>query len=238
MWLFCHTPQTIQQSHFPLRKRHHPSRLHSHTRHPTSVTLRPSTTNTNHLIQSLCKKGHIKQAIQALTQEPSPTQRTYELLILSCAVANSLSDAVIVNRHLIDDGFDEDPFLETKLINMYSEMGSIEYARKVFDEMSNRTIYVYNAYFQALTRANHGLDVFDLVYFMNTSGIKPDRFTYTYVLKACVASDASVSLLPKGKEIHAHILRHGFETNVHIMTTLVDVYARFGFVSQASHVFN
>ncbi|KAK9068823.1 hypothetical protein SSX86_012939 [Deinandra increscens subsp. villosa] len=236
MWLFCQAPQTIQHSHSPLRRRHLPSRPQSHTRHSTSVALRPSTTN--HLIQTLCNKGHIKQALQALTQEPNPTQRTYELLILSCAIANSLSDAIEVNQRLIDDGFDQDPFLATKLIDMYSELGSIEYARKVFDEMPNRTIYVYNAFFQALTLANHGLDVFDLVYAMNTSGIKPDRFTYTYVLKACVASDSSVSLLPKGKEIHAHVLRHGFGVNVHIMTTLVDMYARFGCVSKSGYVFN
>ncbi|KAL8215221.1 hypothetical protein R6Q57_004671 [Mikania cordata] len=240
MWLFCQTP-TIQQSHSPFRTRHHPSTPHSHKRRHTSATLRRITTtatNNNHLIQSLCNKGHIKQAIQTLTQEPNPTQRTYELLILACAGANSLSDAGIVHRRLIHDGFEEDSFLATKLIDMYSELGSIEHARKVFDEMHNRTIYVYNALFQALTLANHGLDVFDLVYVMNTSGIKPDRFTYTYVLKACVASDSSVSLLPKGKEIHAHILRHGFEINVHVMTTLVDMYARFGCVSKAGRVFN
>ncbi|KAF5821578.1 putative tetratricopeptide-like helical domain superfamily, DYW domain-containing protein [Helianthus annuus] len=238
MWLFCQPPRTIQQFRNP---HHHPSPPQSHTRHPTSVTLHPSTTtttNTNHLIQSLCNKGRIKQAIQVLTQEPNPTQRTYELLILSCAVANSFSDAVTVNRRLIDDGFDEDPFLATKLIDMYSNLGCIEYARKVFDEMPNRTIYVYNAFFRALTIADHGLDVFGVFCYMNADGIKPDRFTYTYVLKACVASDSSVSLLPKGKEIHAHVLRHGFEINVHVMTTLVDMYARFGCVSQAGYVFN
>ncbi|KAL7598793.1 hypothetical protein Lser_V15G26575 [Lactuca serriola] len=238
MWLFCQSPQTIQQSHFPLRTRHHPSRLLSHTRHQTSVTLPPSTTNTNHLIQTLCQKGLVKQAIQALTQEPNPTQRTYELLILSCAVANSLHDAITIHRRLVEDGFDQDPFLATKLINTYSELGSMEHARQVFDEIPNRTIYVWNAFFQALTLAGHGINVFDLLCSMSTDGIKPDRFTYTYVLKACVASDTSVSLLPYGKEIHAHILRHGFETNVHVTTTLVDMYARFGCISEASHVFN
>ncbi|XP_071720453.1 pentatricopeptide repeat-containing protein CRR2, chloroplastic [Rutidosis leptorrhynchoides] len=236
MWLSCQPPQ---QPHFSFHTRHQ-NPIHSHTRHhPTSVSLHPpSTTNNNHLIQSLCKKGHIKQAIQKLTQEPNPTQHTYELLILSCSVANSIPDAITVNRRLIDDGFDKDPFLATKLIDMYSELGSIEYARQVFDEMPNRTIYVWNAFFQALTLAGHGLDVFSLFSCMNTDGIKPDRFTYTYVLKACVASDSSFSLLPKGKEIHAHILRHGFETNVHIMTTLVDMYAKFGCVTQAGYVFN
>ncbi|XWS53078.1 hypothetical protein CRYUN_Cryun11dG0127000 [Craigia yunnanensis] len=72
---------------------------------------------------------------------------------------------------------------------------------------------------------------------MNRIGLPSDRFTYTYALKACVASECLVSLLKKGKEIHAHILRHGFEVHVHIMTTLVDMYARFGCVSHASFVF-
>nr|GEU32124.1 pentatricopeptide repeat-containing protein At3g46790, chloroplastic [Tanacetum cinerariifolium] len=234
MWLFHHYPQPIRQQHSHTRR--HPSPPDSHTRHPTSITFPPSTTN--HLIQTLCKKGQLKQAIQKLTQEPNPTQRTYELLIRTCAIANSLSDGVTVNKRLVDDGFDTDSFLATKLIDMYSELGSIEYARKVFDGMSNRTIYVWNAFFQALTLAGYGLDVFGLFCEMNEDGVKLDRFTYTYVLKACVASDSEVSLLPKGKEIHAHILRHGFEVNVHVMTTLVDMYARFGCVLEAGYVFD
>lgn len=121
---------------------------------------------------------------------------------------------------------------------MYSELESIDNARKVFDKTTKRTIYVWNAIFRALTLAGYGIEVFDLYRWMNRGGIMSDRFTYTYVLKACVASECSVSLLQKGKEIHAHILRHAFESYVHIMTTLVDVYARFGCVSNASSVFD
>nr|XP_043609379.1 pentatricopeptide repeat-containing protein At3g46790, chloroplastic [Erigeron canadensis] len=232
MWLSCHSPQ--QQPHFPLpNTRHH----QSNTRRPASLTFPPSTT-TNHLIQTLCKKNQLKQAIQTLTQEPNPSQHTYELLIKSCAIANSISDAIIVNRRLTEDGFHDDPFLATKLIEMYSKLGYIEYARQVFDEIPNRTIYVWNAFFQGLILLGHGLDVFGLFRVMNIDGVKPDRFTYTYALKACVASDSLVSLLPKGKEIHGHVLRHGFESNVHIMTTLVDMYARFGCVAEAGYVFD
>lgn len=122
---------------------------------------------------------------------------------------------------------------------MYSELDSVDDARKVFDKTRKRTIYVWNAVFRALALAGHGMDVFELYRRMNwSSGIESDRFTYTYVLKACVAWESSVSLLRKGKEIHAHVLRRGFEACVHIMTTLVDMYARFGCVSNASCVFD
>ncbi|KAF8010768.1 hypothetical protein BT93_J1419 [Corymbia citriodora subsp. variegata] len=191
----------------------------------------------NHVIQRLCEKGELKRALRVLSQEPDPTQRTYELLILSCARQNSLCDGLCVHRHLLENGFDQDPFLATKLINMYSELDDIVNARKVFDEIHERTIYVWNALFRALALADHGPEVIDLYRRMNQVGIPSDRFTYSYVLKACVVSEGGLLLLKKGREIHAHILRHGYGGHVHIMTTLVDMYARFGCVKCAGIVF-
>ncbi|KAL2488980.1 Pentatricopeptide repeat-containing protein [Forsythia ovata] len=243
------TPQSLKPISLPTIPLHHlPStRRSSHYHRPTSVAIRHSpnatttsslaVTNNNHLIQSLCKKGQLKQALQLLSDEPSPTQHTYELLILSCAHQNSLSDAFIVQRNLIENGFGQDPFLATKLINMFSELDSIEHARRVFDKIKQRTIYIWNAFFRALSLSGRGEEVLSSYREMNRIGIPSDRFTYTYALKACVVSESQLSLLWRGKEIHAHILRHGYENHVHIMTTLVDMYAKFGCVENARCTF-
>ncbi|XP_031742497.1 pentatricopeptide repeat-containing protein At3g46790, chloroplastic, partial [Cucumis sativus] len=207
----------------------------------SSFSFNPSTppnSNNNHLIQSLCKQGNLKQALYLLSHESNPTQQTCELLILSAARRNSLSDALDVHQLLVDGGFDQDPFLATKLINMFSELDTVDNARKVFDKTRKRTIYVWNALFRALALAGRGNDVLELYPRMNMMGVSSDRFTYTYLLKACVASECLVSFLQKGKEIHAHILRHGYGAHVHVMTTLMDMYARFGCVSYASAVFD
>nr|KYP76456.1 hypothetical protein KK1_020700 [Cajanus cajan] len=150
--------------------RHAPSQTHiCHSSHFSSrlpvcfVSLNPSAnpfkeSNRNHLIQSLCKGGNLSQAIHLLCCEPNPTQQTFEHLIYSCAQQNSLSDALFIHRRLVDDGFDQDPFLATKLINMYYELGCIDRAREVFDETRERTIYVWNALFRALAMV--GRDVY------------------------------------------------------------------------------
>ncbi|PHU07462.1 Pentatricopeptide repeat-containing protein, chloroplastic [Capsicum chinense] len=204
----------------------------------SNISIKPKATtfshNYNDSIQSFCKKGQLKEALQLLFHEPNPTQHTYELLILSCSQKHSLSDALTVQRKLIDDGFEQDPFLATKLIIMFSELDCIDRVRKVFDKSYNRTIFLWNAFFRALTLAGHGIEVLDFYRHMNRIGIPSDRFSYTYVLKACVVSE---SLLTKAKEIHCHMLRHGYERHLHIMTTLIDVYARFGCVGNASSVF-
>lgn len=241
MWAF-HSPQITQSpsphaTHLP-RPSPKPPICCVNVNPAAAVTAAISTSNNNELIQSLCKQGNLKQALKLLSHEPQPTQHTYELLILSCTHQNSLLDAQLVHRHLLANGFDQDPFLATKLINMYSFFGSLRDARKVFDKTQKRTIYVYNALFRAFTLGGHGEEVLSLYRRMNSLGIPSDRFTFTYVLKACVASDCLISLLKKGKEIHAQILRRGYEAHVHITTTLVDMYARFGCVSYASLVFN
>uniref|UniRef100_A0A7N0UIW4 DYW domain-containing protein n=1 Tax=Kalanchoe fedtschenkoi TaxID=63787 RepID=A0A7N0UIW4_KALFE len=232
MWAALHTPQSIHHLH------HHPSRSRRKFLR-ASITLRPAPIkeNYNDLIQSLCHKGELKSALKLLAKEQSPTQRTYEALIACCGRKNDFVDGVRVHERIVEDGSDQDPFLATKLIGMYSELDRVEYARQVFDKTRERTVYVWNAIFRALTLAGLGEEALKLYVEMNRTGVGSDRFTYTYVLKACVASEYVAFLLEKGKETHAHILRHGYESRVHIMTTLVDMYARFGLVSYAERVF-
>ncbi|KAI3473904.1 hypothetical protein Pfo_028096 [Paulownia fortunei] len=234
--------QTLQPTYLATPFHHHrlrsPAAFRPSPTSCTTVTVPFSATNKNRSIQSLCQKGQLKQAIHLLSHEQNPTQHTYELLIQSCAHQKSLSDAFSVHRNLTDNGFDQDPFLATKLINMYTELDSIAHARQVFDEITQRTIYVWNAIFRALSLSGHGEEVLSLYTRMNRIGMLSDRFTYTYALKACVVSESKLSSPWRGKEIHAHILRHGYESHVHIMTTLVDMYAKFGCVENASHVFS
>lgn len=214
--------------------------LHRHRRRriSASLTVSISTANKNHSIQSLCRKGKLKQAIHLLSDVENPTQHTYELLIQSCAHKKSISDAITVHRNLTEDGFDQDPFLATKLINMYAELGSALHARQVFDKITERTIYVWNAIFRALSLLGDGEEVLRLYRWMNSIGTPSDRFTYTYVLKACVVSGSELSMSRRGREVHAQVLRRGYESHLHIMTTLVDMYAKFGCVESASLVFS
>lgn len=196
----------------------------------------------NRLIQSLCRQGNLKQALRLLAQEPNPTQRTFEALILSCARRHgddAPSLGVAVHRRLVDDGFDQDPFLSTKLIDMYSEFGAIADARQVFEQTREKTIFVWNALLRALAVADEGEEAFPLLRKMVAAGTLPDSFTYSCMLKACVGMSSRLALAPKRiRELHAHALRHGFDSRVHVATTLLDVYAKIGDITYARNMFD
>ncbi|KAK1321128.1 Pentatricopeptide repeat-containing protein [Acorus calamus] len=151
----------------------------------------------------LCNRGHLKQALLVLSGEPNPTQKTYEYLLLACARENSPSDASAVRRRLIEDGFDQDPFISTKLINLYSQFNSLDDAREVFEKTREKTIYVWNALLRALALAGadeeavslyremgyaiHGLgrEAIQVFEEMVDSGVRPNVVTFVSVLGAC-----------------------------------------------------
>eukprot|EP01018_Ginkgo_biloba_P020539 Gb_40679 [translate_table: standard] len=69
---------------------------------------------------------------------------------------------------------------------------------------------------------------------MQGVGIKPNKFTFPFVLKAC----ARLSSLQEGKLIHHHIFRYGFESDVFVGPYLVAKYAKCGNIEDARQVFD
>eukprot|EP01018_Ginkgo_biloba_P026159 Gb_09457 [translate_table: standard] len=65
------------------------------------------------------------------------------------------------------------------------------------------------------------------------AGVKPNAETFATVLPACV----NWASLHEGKEIHKDRIRNGFQPNVFLGSTLVDMYAKCGSIEDARIVF-
>ncbi|XP_065007423.1 pentatricopeptide repeat-containing protein At1g08070, chloroplastic-like [Musa acuminata AAA Group] len=69
---------------------------------------------------------------------------------------------------------------------------------------------------------------------LRLSDVKPDRFTFTYVLKSCVG----ISAIDEAMSIHSHIFKCGFVCNLLITNSLIEVYSNFGALSSARQLFD
>ncbi|KAJ8556124.1 hypothetical protein K7X08_022882 [Anisodus acutangulus] len=74
----------------------------------------------------------------------------------------------------------------------------------------------------------------DLYYEMVESGVRPTKYTYPFVIKACSA----LQDVENGIEIHEHVKRKGLDGDVYICTGLVDFYAKCGLLVEARQVFD
>ncbi|KAB2596662.1 pentatricopeptide repeat-containing protein [Pyrus ussuriensis x Pyrus communis] len=82
----------------------------------------------------------------------------------------------------------------SKVLWRSTEFGSMEYPNLIFSQLGHQ-----------LSNDVQCVSVFDE---MPLRGIKPHNFTYPYVLNSCT----KLGWYGKGKQVHCHIVKHGFET--------------------------
>ena len=74
----------------------------------------------------------------------------------------------------------------------------------------------------------------ELFHQMQKLGVKPNQFTFAHVIPAC----AHLPSLAQGVEYHQHIIRCVYESNVFVMSSLVDMHAKCGFIEKGRKVFD
>lgn len=61
---------------------------------------------------------------------------------------------------------------------------------------------------------------------LSNHNVNPDKYTYTFVLKAC--SFLKFNSVGIGKQVHGHVIKSGIDDNVYICNTLIHMYAKNG----------
>lgn len=64
-------------------------------------------------------------------------------------------------------------------------------------------------------------------------GLVPNSYTFPFVLKACSA----LSAIENGRKIHPQVMRTGWEKDVFVDASLIDMYAKCGCVDTARQIF-
>nr|GEX26285.1 pentatricopeptide repeat-containing protein At5g04780 [Tanacetum cinerariifolium] len=119
------------------------------------------------------------------------------------------------------------------LINMYSKCGFLDYARKVFDEMPERTLVSWNTMIGSYTQNGNEREALDLFVIMQRDGTEFSEFTLSGVLCACAAEFAVFEC----RQLHAFAVKACMLVNMFVGTALLDVYAKCGLVEDAIRVF-
>ncbi|XP_042441701.1 pentatricopeptide repeat-containing protein At3g16610-like [Zingiber officinale] len=116
---------------------------------------------------------------------------------------------------------------------MYISCGEIESACLAFDELLQPSVFLWNAMIRAYAWNGPFGRAVELYQRMLDTGIEPNKFTFPFVLKACLALEA----LADGILIHEHAKKAGLELDVFVSTALLDMYLKCGCLEDAHEVF-
>ncbi|XP_073155619.1 putative pentatricopeptide repeat-containing protein At3g13770, mitochondrial [Henckelia pumila] len=122
--------------------------------------------------------------------------------------------------------------LQNSLIDMYSKCGNLTYGRRIFDNMSERTIISWNTMLAGYSKHGIGKAMVDLYSIMNQENeIKPDSTTILTVLSGC----SHGGMENRGLKIFDDISskKDGVELGVEHYGCVVDLLGRAGLVDKA-----
>lgn len=197
---------------------------------------------------------HPQASLQLYRQrlEEGLTVSTYIFVrvLKSCASLADLNHGKQVHAEIISKGFELDLFVGTALVDMYLKCGCMEDARLMFERLSNRDAVSWNAMIAGYVQQDQGEMAWNLYLQMREDGVNPHDRTLISLLKACGCLAGSekptfvngmlvkTESLQKGHSIYAEILKRGYESDVFVATTLVDMYVKCGSVVDACRVFH
>ncbi|KAL3824187.1 hypothetical protein ACJIZ3_020216 [Penstemon smallii] len=126
-------------------------------------------------------------------------------------------------------------FLYSRLIH-FSSLQDITYTSQLFNQIPNPNTFIYNTVIRAYAHSkNHKKQAFSLFQeLLKNENLLPDKHTFPFVLKAC----AYLFALGEGKQAHAHVLKHGFSSDVYINNSLIHFYSSCGCSESSRKVFD
>jgi pentatricopeptide repeat protein len=83
-------------------------------------------------------------------------------------------------------------------------------------------------------KCGQGQKALELFKQLQHKGVEADPVTFLGVLNVCT----SVGALEEGKHVHEKIIQCGFESDVFVGSSLIDMYVKCGAVEDAQRVFN
>lgn len=205
----------------------------------------------NSVIADLARAGDSVESLLAFAAMRKlsliPNRSTFPCAIKSCSALYDLNFGKQTHLQALLFGFQNDVFVSSALIDMYSKCGYLDDAHNLFDETPVRNVVSWTSMITGYVQNGRPHDALFLFKdFLNEESVAEndnenenenevsiDAVAMVSVLAAC--SRTSNKNVTQG--VHSVVVKKGFEGNTRIGNTLVDAYAKCGLVGFSRKAF-
>ncbi|KAI9084749.1 hypothetical protein K1719_033155 [Acacia pycnantha] len=125
---------------------------------------------------------------------------------------------------------EDDVYIGTGLVDMYSKCGCLESALSVFNRMSGKNVFTWTAMITGLAIHGKGEQALALLYEMGANGMKPNAATFTSLFSACCHS----GLVQEGLGLFRNMSEElGVTPDMQHYGCIVDLLGRAGRLKEA-----
>ncbi|WOK99024.1 pentatricopeptide repeat-containing protein [Canna indica] len=157
-------------------------------------------------------------------------------LIHGCTRSGSLEHGKVIHGFLFKTGFFPCTIVENSLVDLYAKYEHIESAYLIFERMEERDIVSWNTMISCYVkndRADEALQLLGQVHTASGGKLAPDFVTMLSSIQAC----SMMSSLEQGQILHGFVIKSGFDLDVSIGNSLIDMYGKAGRARFAEQIF-
>ncbi|XP_008779853.3 pentatricopeptide repeat-containing protein At3g14730 [Phoenix dactylifera] len=162
-----------------------------------------------------------------------PDEFTYPCAIKACSDLGAQTEVRKIHAELFKAAFDTEVFTSSALTRLYLKLGFVEDARRVFDELPERDVVLWNAMVNGFAQRGQFAMALEYYHRMVHEGILPSKFTVTGILSVFT----STADLKNGRKIQAFAMKVGYDSEVAVANALIDLYGKCHAVEEAAEVF-
>ncbi|XP_059634276.1 putative pentatricopeptide repeat-containing protein At5g52630 [Cornus florida] len=206
-------------------------RKHSTSALPLEKIRNYGNTQLDKPLDSICLD--FREAYSMIRESGKVESSMFVPLLQECIDKNSLSEAQSIHAHIIKTGLQEELFLMTFLVNAYGKCGSMEYARKAFDELPKRNVVTWTSLMTGYVHNSQAKLALLVFKEMLEVGAYPTNISLGIVVNAC----SSLYAIELGKQIHAYVVKYQIEFDTSIGNALCSLYSKCGSLNSAVKAF-
>ncbi|KAK0602657.1 hypothetical protein LWI29_035739 [Acer saccharum] len=138
---------------------------------------------------------------------------------------------------MILTGFITDTFAASRLLKFSTDslpFVDINYCCRIFTHIENPNGFIFNTMMRAYIQRNSPEKAMCLYKLMLNNDVGVDNYTYPLLVQA---SALRLSVF-EGKMVHGHVFKVGFDFDVYVNNTLINMYAVCGTLSDARKLFD
>ncbi|KAG9159444.1 hypothetical protein Leryth_010991 [Lithospermum erythrorhizon] len=150
-----------------------------------------------------------------------------------CAEVKCIEDGKKVHSFIENNGVEVDGVLGSKLVFMYVKCGDLREGRRVFDEVANEKVFLWNMLMNEYAHIGDYKESVDLFCRMIEFGVEPNAYSFSCILKYFGA----LGSVENGEFVHGCLLKLGFGSDTTVVNSLIAFYFKCGRVESGVKLF-
>ncbi|KAM1272348.1 hypothetical protein ACFX2J_033046 [Malus domestica] len=124
---------------------------------------------------------------------------------------------------MILTGFINDTYAASRILKFCTDSHFVhaDFSLKIFDRIDDANGFIWNTMMRAYVQRNRPQKALKLYKLMLEKNAGPDHYTYPLLVQACAIRVSGF----EGKQIHGHVFKTGFDSDVYVQNTLINMYA-------------